>query len=623
MNKFMCFAIFAILASALPPFYAAADTPAATPSGIPISELEQFIDAFAAEHIGRRTARASIAVIKDGQIVFSKAYGYAIQGEVRANTDSVFEWGSAAKLLLWTSVMQLVEQGKLDLNNDIREYLPPNFLRRLTFETPITMLNLMNHNPGWEDRIVDLFHARPEDVPLRLEDSLLAWEPRQVFEPGTVVAYSNFGTAIAGFIVERLSGQPFYQYVWENIFHPLGMRDTSIHPIQADNLSVLERRGQIKGHNLAGGSPAPSRAERVFLGMYPAGSTMGTALDAIKFLAALMPAEGETSALFQDSATLNKMLRVSLSFREGFPRFSHGFMEHFGAVRALGHGGNTAAFSSLFTFAPEERFGLVVMTNQAGEIGICYGLTRALFGEFVPPEYSGVFPDVSDFGGLFTMARRQKSGFANLLTSLTVFPIAVIDENTLAVAGAQFTQISPYVFKNTDTGTGAFMDIFDYAFIEAYNGQVTRLSVMYFDFLPVSIGRLVINFGSAALLALCILYLPISLIIIIIGAFRNRQKGVPFNRAKKLNIILYAATVAVTLNNVILASRAFSFATYASLQAHFVFNIAFAIFVPILAGFIWVNRKKEPTKSSRVFNYFTAARALTYAALLMAWGFWH
>ncbi|MCL2792587.1 MAG: beta-lactamase family protein [Spirochaetaceae bacterium] len=613
--------IFVILIIAIVPFAAAADFPATTPSGIPISELEQFIDIFVAEHIGTKTAGASIAVIKNGQIVFSRAYGHAIQGDVKARTSSVFEWGSATKLLVWTSVMQLVEQGKLNLNNDIREYLPDNFLKRIRHETPITMYNLMNHNAGWEDRIVDLFYSNPKTVP-SLEESILAWIPNQIFQPGTIVAYSNFGTAIAGLIVERISGQPFHQYVRENIFNPLGMRDTAIHPLQTDNPSVAERREQIKGHVPGREKLIPSEVERVFIGMYPAGSVIGTAEDAIKFLAALMPAEGETSILFRDNKILNEMLSVTLSFRDGFPRFSHGFMEHYGAVRALGHGGNTVAFSALLTFAPEERFGLVVMTNQAGETAICFGLTRALFGEFAPPAFSGALPDAREFSGTFTMARRQKRGFANLITSLSIFPVKAIDENTLDIAGAKFIQISPYVFKNIGGGV-AFMDLIDYLFFETKDGRVTRISLMYFDLLPVGIGRLIMVFGSAILFALCILYILAAIIITVIGAIRNKKKKTPSNIMKKMNIALYASMAAVTINNVLFAIRGLSFVPYASLQIHFIFNIAFAIFVPIWIYFMWINRKKEPAKASMVFNYFTMASSVICAVILMAWGFWH
>lgn len=242
-----------------------------TPSGIPLSELEQFVDEYAAEYIGSTTAGASIVILKDGEVILSKAYGYAdIENAVVVDTDTVFEWGSDTKLLVWTSVMQLVEQGKLDLNADIREYLPDGFFTKLQFDSPITMYNLMNHNAGWEDCYTDLFYHSADEVS-SLEETLRIAEPKQVREPGAVVAYSNYGVALAGYIVERISGQPFYEYVNENIFAALGMNDTSIHPTQQDNTSVAEKREKIHGYTISGNKLTMSKNERIFLGLYPAG----------------------------------------------------------------------------------------------------------------------------------------------------------------------------------------------------------------------------------------------------------------------------------------------------------------------------------------------------------------
>ncbi|KUP21048.1 hypothetical protein AWJ19_27405 [Paenibacillus sp. DMB5] len=104
--------------------------------------------------------------------------------------------------------MQMVEQGKLDLRTDIREYLPEGFFRKLKYDEPITLLNLMHHNAGWQERYTDLFYRQEDDVP-DLKEALRIAEPRQVYKPGTVLAYSNYGASLAGYIVERQSGQPF------------------------------------------------------------------------------------------------------------------------------------------------------------------------------------------------------------------------------------------------------------------------------------------------------------------------------------------------------------------------------------------------------------------------------
>ena len=617
-NKLLPLAISIILIGWTVQFIAAQETP----SGIPISELEQFIDEYAAEHIGTQTAGAAIAVVKDGEVVFSKAYGYAVQGETETTTDSVFEWGSGTKLFVWTSLMQLAEQGRLDLNADIRQYLPNNFLRKIKYDTPVTTYNLMHHNAGWEDSVVNLFYSSPRDVPT-LERQLRENEPRQIYRPGTIVAYSNYGTALAGYIVECITGKPFYQYVQENIFRPLGMNDTAIHPLQEDNPNIGERRAQIKGHVTTGDRPSPMTGERIYIGLYPAGSAIGTANDAIKFLAALT--DTQNNILFNNIESLNEMLSISYSFMDGFPGIAHGFFENFAAVKTRGHGGNTAAFSSLFTFSAEERFAVVIMTNQASETAICNGLTKMLFGEYEPPQITGDFPDANNFAGWYAMARKPTTGFTKLLMSATMmFPAVAIDENTLDVGGAVFVQISPYVFKNT--GGNAMLDIISFIGFETVGniegGKVIRASIGYFDLLPVTAGRVAIINISIIIFALCFLYILAAVIITIIGVIKNRKKRLPSNLIKKLNIALYSLMAAVFINNIILAVRAMSFSAYSSLIIHFVINIAYIILVPLFIGFMFAKRKIETSKANMVFYTFTMAFSFVLSALLFAWEFW-
>lgn len=590
----------------------------AIPSGIPVSELEQFIDGYASEYIGSTTAAAVVAIVKDGELIFNKAYGDAIQGEVKAGEASVFEWGSAAKLLIWVSVMQLYEQGLLDLDADIRQYLPDNFLKKIKYDTPITMYNLMHHNAGWEDRFIDLFYNSPDAVPSLLE-SLLVYEPKQIYQPGDVMAYSNYGTALAAYIVERISGQLFYQYAWENIFTPLGMKDTAIHPTQEDNPSVAEKRLKIKGHVLTANGLVPSGSERVYIGMYPAGSAVGTSADAAKFMSALMPPEGENSLLFNDRATLDKMLATSFTYDYNFPGNAHGFWESFYSVRTVGHGGNTDSFSALFTIAPETGFGVVIMANQAGETAMCYRLTGELFGKYIPPHSNpDDFADPNELAGIYTMARGFKSGFMQLITT-NLFIFTPVGENTISMAGIEFEQISPYVFQNTRNLN--LLDSLDLIYFEAENGEVAFASAMMTDFHLIS-ADYVAKLAGLLLIIVCAVYLIVALLIIIIGFIRNKRKKIASNKAKKLNVALFLSMVAILINNVILFSRAMSYASYASLTIHFIINIAFIIFTPVCTVLLFVNRKNEPSKASKVFNAFTCIFSLILAVILAAGEFW-
>src|SRR5699024_5723684 len=124
---------------------------------------------------------------------------------------TVFEWGSCSKILIWISVMQLVEDGLLDLNKDIQGYLPEDFTMPNSYDEPITILHLMNHNAGFDDSYTDLMVLNPVKMPT-LRQALEQADIKQVFRPGDVVAYSNYGSALAAYIVEVISGMDYREY---------------------------------------------------------------------------------------------------------------------------------------------------------------------------------------------------------------------------------------------------------------------------------------------------------------------------------------------------------------------------------------------------------------------------
>ena len=143
--------------------------------------------------------------------MYEGAFGYADrENGIVADADTVYEWGSISKTLVWVSVMQLWERGEIDLEKDIREYLPENFLRKLKYDDPITMLNLMNHNAGWSENVW-AFQTDDEEEIKSLGEILQETEPVQVYRPGEVSSYSNYGAALAGYVVECITEQPLLQ----------------------------------------------------------------------------------------------------------------------------------------------------------------------------------------------------------------------------------------------------------------------------------------------------------------------------------------------------------------------------------------------------------------------------
>ena len=122
------------------------------PSGTPYDQIGQKIENFHKEHEKTSAGLAAAVFDKDGQTIYQKNFGYMDKEKKLAVDDSsVFEWGSATKLTVWLSVMQLWEEGKIDLKTDIKEYLPKDFLKHLKYDKPITMLDLMNHQAGFDE----------------------------------------------------------------------------------------------------------------------------------------------------------------------------------------------------------------------------------------------------------------------------------------------------------------------------------------------------------------------------------------------------------------------------------------------------------------------------------------
>jgi CubicO group peptidase (beta-lactamase class C family) len=378
-----------------------------TPSGIEYSKLKDTIDIYAKQYIGNTTAAASVAVLQNDEILFKSNYGYGdIKNQIAVSDNTIYEWGSTSKLLIWVSAMQLEEQGKLNLNKDIKEYLPQNFFRKLRYDQPITMLNLMNHNAGFEEHLTDMFYKNPNDVKT-LKETLEGFEPAQVYKPGEVVAYSNYGASLAAYIIERITGMEFYEYVNQNIFDVLNMKETSIQPLQKDNLYLQKNRPLTKGYvkNSKGFTERPI----LYLGIYPAGGAVGTLSDMCKFVSALVPKNRRKSLLFKNEKTFTTMFSESYKVTDDFPGICHGFWEHYYAVRTLEHGGNTDAFSSQITFALEEGLAVVIMTNQAHERSLCSGIKDKIFGSYKADKIESILPNSSAVEGKYRYMRRPLS----------------------------------------------------------------------------------------------------------------------------------------------------------------------------------------------------------------------
>ncbi|MGH8186358.1 MAG: serine hydrolase domain-containing protein, partial [Steroidobacteraceae bacterium] len=306
-------------------------------------EVEAFVDGFMnAQMRSGPVAGGAVVVVKDGELFFSKGYGFE-DAEKRVPVDpqqTLFRPGSVSKLFTWTAVMQLVEQGRLDLDADVNTYLT-DFKLSDRYPDPVTLRNLMTHTAGFEDGAVGyLFAASDKDLLplgewLKAHVPLRARPPTKDFNSGTNASYSNWGTALAGHIVEIVSGQPFDEYLEQHIFKPLGMaRSTFREPLPAE---LAERMSG--GYTFEGGQFKKNGFEFIHAAG-PAGSMSATATDLAKFMLAHLQegAVGEGRILSPETTRI--MHRRVLSPDPSVNGHALGFYETWiNGRRIIGHGG--------------------------------------------------------------------------------------------------------------------------------------------------------------------------------------------------------------------------------------------------------------------------------------------
>jgi|SRR5680860_667054 len=213
-----------------------------TPGSMNRDDIEEFLDtALPRQMEDEHIAGAAVAVVRDGTLLTARGYGYADveQKQSVVADQTIFLTGSTGKLFTWTAVMQLVEQGKLDLDADVNTYL--DFQIPATYPAPIRLKHLMSHSAGFEDRAF-IFARDPGEL-LPLGPYLARNTPRRVRPPGVLSAYSNYGAALAGYIVERVAQKPFAHYMAEHIFAPLQMRHSSFEqPLPPGRYEPTSRR---------------------------------------------------------------------------------------------------------------------------------------------------------------------------------------------------------------------------------------------------------------------------------------------------------------------------------------------------------------------------------------------
>ncbi|TAJ45554.1 serine hydrolase domain-containing protein [Methanofollis fontis] len=431
---------------------------------------------------------ASLVVVDDGEIVHARGYGYA---DITSKTlvdpeETLVHVGSITKLFTWTAVMQQVEAGAIDLDEDVNTYLKDFSIPETYPGHPVTMRHLMTHSAGFEEEEVHFAVGDAADLyPFRTycRENI----PALVYPPGTVTSYSNYGTTLAAVVLEDVTGIPYEQYVEERILAPLGMTDT----ILSYPRSPESENATASGYHYLGGKNIAVPDTLFVIG--PAGTIASTATDMAAFLSAHM--ENGSAVLGADTARL--MHAAAFSNDPRVSAMCLGFYEnHINGERIIVHGGDTDTFHSLLAIIPERKAGFFVSYNSAGGNNARNDLLMAFVDRFWPDdgveeEKSTVTTPVRHYAGTYQSTRHNYRSFEFYLSPPEQMAVVAGDEGTVLMerggaAPVVYVQVEPGVFRRAD-GTETYAG--DLVFREGESGDVEFLClenvpIMAFEQVP-------------------------------------------------------------------------------------------------------------------------------------------
>ncbi|MEC9488963.1 MAG: serine hydrolase domain-containing protein [Halanaerobium sp.] len=417
--------------------------------------LEAFIDGVIRSQLDfYHIPGAVVSIVKGGEILLARGYGYAdLERKEKVSPErTLFRPGSISKLSTWTAVMQLVEEGKIDLDADINTYL--DFQIPATYDEPITMRNLMTHTPGFEDQGIGVFARSLQDI-LPLGEYLAYNIPARVYPPGKIIAYSNYGASLAGYIVERLSGMAFTDYTRDNIFKPLDMNSTTFsQPVPQDLQPDL-----ATGYSYQNGKYLAREFE--LLQSYPAGSLSTTAVDMAHFMIAHLE-EGwyqENQVLQKD--TMAEMHTRQFSQNQELPGWTLGFGEmELNNKRLITHGGDTFYFHSGMFLLPAEDLGIFVSYNCDTAAPARNNFIEAFMDRYYPvnpPEEieppANFQERAAAFAGEYKMARSNYTTPEKLLSFFNRVVISPEDGvlKMQFMDASRWVEVAPLKFRKVDS----------------------------------------------------------------------------------------------------------------------------------------------------------------------------
>ena len=412
--------------------------------------VEAFFDGIISTHMKEnKSPSGTISLVYRDRIIFSKGYGYQdIEKNIPVIVDqTMFRPGSVSKLLTWTAVMQLKEQGKLDLDTDVNKYLKTFDIKDTYPGQPITLRHILTHTPGFEDGGLGYLIIEDFDKAIPLRDAMEKYQPKRVNPPGVQTSYSNYATALAGLIVSNISGMSFENYIKKFIFEPLNMNHSTFEeplPNELENNMAI-------GYAFEKGRFVEKPFE-IISNFGPAGALSATSTDMANFSLAFLnggsfkgiynvDGKNYTNRILQE-ATITEMLSQNFSHDSRFPGMALGFYEtNVNGNRLVGHGGDTQYFHSDLAIDLENDLAIFVSFSGVGGAKVRSVIVPAFYNEFFPvdPSPLSISEDFNEranrYTGSYKFWRSNFSTIEKLINIGSAITVAPSSENTIILSG--------------------------------------------------------------------------------------------------------------------------------------------------------------------------------------------
>jgi len=421
----------------------------------------------------------AISIVKDGKVIFTKGYGFQnIEKQIRVEPDkTLFRFGSVSKLFTWVAVMQLVEQGKLDLNVDVNTYLKAFQIDDTFPGQPITMRHIMTHTAGFEDGGMGHLIIKDIEKALPLAEAMAKYQRERVNAPGLQAAYSNYGAALAGLIVANISGMEFSNYIKKNIFDILGMASASFKeplPTRLNENMAVAYAYEDERHI--------AQPFEILANVAPAGSMSATVTDMTKFAQAILNGGVYEGNRILKEVTANQMLARSFTHNDRLPAMALGFYEtDQNGHRVTGHDGDTMYFHSDLTIDLKNDIALVSSFSGANGANISKAVPSAFYDTFFPVVQTRLTPPpnfseyAEKYEGAYNFWRSNFSGIERASKLSGGFSVSATESNTLIISGfGEFVEIDRNLFQQMH-------GLMKVAFQENDAGDITGFVV---DFAP-------------------------------------------------------------------------------------------------------------------------------------------